>query len=1322
MSGRNSRKDPAKPATRSNYVATPTTGQHRDTESPKGTRDAGPPGNYPWVDEPSTPRHEWDTEAPQSPRDAGSSGLRHPRTDDPPARTQVRDTGVPQGPRDADPPGIRHPRIDDPTAQENYRDTVEPQGPRDAGPSSKRHSRVDETPRQLRQFSSSNDPMPRRRAEIGIKALQTDTKTNYESRYGKLPGWQARSRAGTIDAITPTPVYAPTIPSEDESLELPRRNFPAQAKRTEGLTTSLPHSSASESYAFVPTPDREEENPLFMPDPALFKVRKLTEDMKAPRGRGQAMADALRSIFHEPERIQSFPTPIVEVRDNVGIKKYKFDPDYAEQLALVMNLVSSNLNDYLQAAGKSRTFSFGKSSHYDMEFSELVYRRWATRIVLESFEQRLLTRISLAKDAIKSFINESEFNPGKGPPRIASPAFSTSTTFAADVQRMLVSDLTASPDGSPKTEDQRWSQQLQQQTDVSFSSLVAATARRLGQNVGWMGTTTVSPIPRTEPQELTPSEKPLLDVTTAFSGLELANPSPLPQTQITKNLLNEWDTLQQQSARVDSNGEQSGSASTQPLEYYLREAPELSFFHPTRTQERRPPSRVHSLQDSAQNVCTEGYLANNLAPPPRSAPPTLPAPRPSSAPIRPVREPRAPPTTLLPGFKQPAGAANFVHPVPTTVAISRTTAPLAHVPLTGGNSDPNAKGRRGQRGGDGPPGPKGDKGDSGNPGRDGTPGPRGPPGPSGPPGPGGPPGPSGPPGLRGPEGPQAEGPPGPPGPPGTPGGPNGPGNEANRGGPTFKEEVKASDFPKFDGTQKTFVTWLAKGDHWYRYSEARRWRESLGRVSTFNFEGLAATWWAGLTYEERQERTFDWPTIREFVRRQLMSIRWIEKEWQDFRALRFRQGGYEDESPAAFLARKQLHQRRLLPIFTDADPQQCTMEVGDLWLHTPTAWNACINIEDCPTSAALIKLATDREDQLLASSATTSASVARLVRQEVQRLGAQSQGPRRQFPSHLADVEEEMDSQQETPTLAVDSKGPADKSFHKAPGKYPYPFATNRSKNAPPRPCRNCGSNLHYNRDCESWRKRGKTDSRKLPANAATTAYKEAYIAMLQGEEETCSKHCDTYYAMVDTLTSVDTLVAQIAVEPEEYAWDDMPPPLISLTRKDEETTSSTEESAWTTLEAKVSELESSLNQSFEDIYHPKPIWQRPPGHAVRGIDAFKLLCHVNCLKEPAAIVVGDSGAAPTLISEGFLKSLKWSQPKHRTGQRLKLLELTGSAKCSEYVRLNLYFRSQFGPVCLKGVEAYVVKASHLPQERQESLESRRLGSHDTWHRRTCSN
>ena len=109
-------------------------------------------------------------------------------------------------------------------------------------------------------------------------------------------------------------------------------------------------------------------------------------------------------------------------------------------------------------------------------------------------------------------------------------------------------------------------------------------------------------------------------------------------------------------------------------------------------------------------------------------------------------------------------------------------------------------------------------------------------------------------------------------------------------------------------------------------------------------------------------------------------------------------------------------------------------------------------------------------------------------------------------------------------------------------------------------------------------------------------------------------------------------------------------------------------------------------------MYQPEPVWQRPPGQAVQGIKSFKLLCHVNHLKEKATVVVDNSGAAPTLISEKFLNSLQLSVLKRRTGQKLKLIELTGSAKCTEYVKLDLYFYSQFGPVCLKGVEAYLVK------------------------------
>lgn len=231
-------------------------------------------------------------------------------------------------------------------------------------------------------------------------------------------------------------------------------------------------------------PGMDAENPLFNPDPTLYNVRKLTETLKTAQERGHAIAEALHFLSKEPDRTQAFPTPIVEVRDNKGVRKYKFQVNYAQHLTMTMELVSSILNDYLQATLKPRTFSFRRSEHYNMEFAELVYKHWATRLILESFECRLLARIQLAKESIEAFINESEFRPGEGPPKIASPAFSTSTIFASEVNRILTTDQAVTQGGSPSVEDKRWEQQLLQEIDVSFTSMVAATAHRLSLNEG----------------------------------------------------------------------------------------------------------------------------------------------------------------------------------------------------------------------------------------------------------------------------------------------------------------------------------------------------------------------------------------------------------------------------------------------------------------------------------------------------------------------------------------------------------------------------------------------------------------------------------------------------------------------------------------------------------------------------------------------------------------------------------------------------------------------------------------------------------------------
>ena len=141
---------------------------------------------------------------------------------------------------------------------------------------------------------------------------------------------------------------------------------------------------------------------MFRPNPILYKVRKLMETLKTRQGQGPKLVEALHALFNQSERLRTFPSFITETQDKEGTKRYKFQPDYADHLMLAMQLVGDILNDYLQAAGKTRTFLFGRSSHYEMEFADLVYRQWATRLILESFEHILLGRIQLAKVAIEA--------------------------------------------------------------------------------------------------------------------------------------------------------------------------------------------------------------------------------------------------------------------------------------------------------------------------------------------------------------------------------------------------------------------------------------------------------------------------------------------------------------------------------------------------------------------------------------------------------------------------------------------------------------------------------------------------------------------------------------------------------------------------------------------------------------------------------------------------------------------------------------------------------------------------------------------------------
>ncbi|KAF9503214.1 hypothetical protein BS47DRAFT_1244055, partial [Hydnum rufescens UP504] len=105
----------------------------------------------------------------------------------------------------------------------------------------------------------------------------------------------------------------------------------------------------------------------------------------------------------------------------------------------------------------------------------------------------------------------------------------------------------------------------------------------------------------------------------------------------------------------------------------------------------------------------------------------------------------------------------------------------------------------------------------------------------------------------------------------------------------------------------------------------------------------------------------------------------------------------------------------------------------------------------------------------------------------------------------------------------------------------------------------------------------------------------------------------------------------------------------------------------------------------------PEPSARKPPGMAALGTEALKITCWVNSHKEKPIRAIGDSGAAITLVSRQYLENLTHSKLHWRKGLKFNLIHITGEASCLGYIKLDLYFTSQLGPVLLAGIEAYIV-------------------------------
>ena len=108
-----------------------------------------------------------------------------------------------------------------------------------------------------------------------------------------------------------------------------------------------------------------------------------------------------------------------------------------------------------------------------------------------------------------------------------------------------------------------------------------------------------------------------------------------------------------------------------------------------------------------------------------------------------------------------------------------------------------------------------------------------------------------------------------------------------------------------------------------------------------------------------------------------------------------------------------------------------------------------------------------------------------------------------------------------------------------------------------------------------------------------------------------------------------------------------------------------------------------------------KRFMSRPAGCAFLGSSATTTNVWLGEYGKNRQALVADSGSDITLISQKTLSTME-NPPKIKTGQKINLIQVTGTSKISGYVTVPIYFDSDSGPVQIE-VEAYVVKGMTTP-------------------------
>ncbi|KAI0040531.1 hypothetical protein FA95DRAFT_1502715, partial [Auriscalpium vulgare] len=284
-------------------------------------------------------------------------------------------------------------------------------------------------------------------------------------------------------------------------------------------------------------------------------------------------------------------------------------------------------------------------------------------------------------------------------------------------------------------------------------------------------------------------------------------------------------------------------------------------------------------------------------------------------------------------------------------------------------------------------------------------------------------------------------------------------------------------------------------------------------------------------------------------------------------------------------------------------------------------------------------------------------------------------------------------------------QGPRRGARDPPPGGYLFPKADYKvSSEAPPSPCKVCGSAKHWDKECPHWA----AWSPRRDVNAITVEhdtdpqqdieYHEAFIAYVMRSPMSnitpvSALWCEALSAQATALR-IDATAR--AARPPRPWFVEIPEEIEQRTALPASSEHILEHvDTGPTLAAAPPPSAAPPPPAVIPI---KPSRRPAPGHSAVGIAALSFPGFIGAPDGPSIKFRADSGADLSLISAEYLAGLPVPhRPRVRQGLKMELYQLTSGAPLAGYVSLPVLVQSREGPLLQFTAECYVVPGMTVP-------------------------